>query len=115
TVHSQVRVNDDSLEFDFAPEIAPEFCRELEYGYASNYDPPGVESEAALFLHYAAGRIPIADGAGNAMRSFGADWVARGRMHPPEPQLRLNGAEAQRAGGDLVRIACGPPIPPGPR
>lgn len=113
-VHSEVRISEDQLEFEFSPEISSEFCREIEYEYSSNYDAPGVQSEAGLFLHYAAGRIPIQDAAGNPMRNFGADWVARGRLDPPESRLQLNGAAAHSAGADLVRIACGPPIPPGP-
>lgn len=112
-VASQARVRDDKLEIDFAPEISPWFCQQLEYNYS--YDAPGTKTDAALFLHYAAGSIPIRDEDGNSMISFGAQWVAIGREQPPQTRMQISGPAATKAGSGLIRIACGPPIPPGPR
>jgi hypothetical protein len=103
------RVDGERLTVEFAADLSADFCRQLYNGYDT------VAGEAGLFLHYAAGSIPIADAAGNPLAEFGADWVARGRVDPPEQQLALDGAAALRAGTGLVRMACGPPIPPGPR
>lgn len=108
---SQANFRANKLEIDFAPELAPWFCHQLEYQY---YVPPNTDE--GLFLHYAAGSIPIRDEAGNSMTSFGAEWVVLGRRDPPETRLQLDGPqEVAQAGRSLVRIACGPPIPPGPR
>jgi hypothetical protein len=112
-VASQARMRGTKLEIDFAPEISPWFCQQLEYNY--QYDQPGTDTEAGLFLHYAAGSIPIRDEAGNSMIDFGAEWVALGREQPPQTRMQLSGQAAVKAGSGLVRVACGPPIPPGPR
>jgi hypothetical protein len=110
---SQFQVRDNKLEIDFAPEVSPWFCRQLEYNY--QYDPPGTASEAGLFLHYAAGKIPIRDEAGNQLANIGAQWVSAGREQPPQHRMQITGQAATQAGRGLVRVACGPPIPPGPR
>jgi hypothetical protein len=102
----------DRLDIDFSPELAPWFCRQLEY---YQYDRPGMNTEAGLFLHYAAGSIPIRDEEGNPLANFGADWVMLGHEDPPQTRLQIDGQAAGRAGRGLVRVACGPPIPPGPR
>jgi hypothetical protein len=107
---TNARVDSDTLELGFAPALSPEQCRELEY--IEEYNPPGIESDEGLFLHYAAGSIPIRDASGNALANFGADWVVRGRE---QTRLEITGDAAKRAWSTLVRLACGPPIPPGPR
>lgn len=110
--HINAAVRGDRLEIDFTPELAPWFCRQLEY---YSYDRPGTNTEAGLFLHYAAGSIPIRDEAGNPLANFGADWVMLGQQDPPQTRLQIDGQAAARVGRDLVQVACGPPIPPGPR
>jgi hypothetical protein len=113
SVPSQARVRGDKIEIDFAPEISPWFCEQLERNYG--YDPPGTNTDAGLFLHYAAGSIPIRDEDGNLMINFGAEWVAIGREQPPQTRLQITGPAAAKAGSGLVRVACGPELPPGPR
>lgn len=110
---SQARVRGDKIEIDFAPELSLWFCQQLERDYG--YDAPGTHTEEGLFLHYAAGSIPIRDEDGNLMLNFGAEWVALGREQPGQTHLRLSGLAATKAGKDLVRVACGPELPPGPR
>lgn len=112
-VASQARVRGDRIEIDVAPEISPWFCEQLENNY--RYDAPGTNTEAGLFLHYAAGSIPIRDADGNLTISFGEQWVAIGREQPPQTRLQVSGPAASKAGNGLIRVACGPPIPPGPR
>lgn len=113
SVASQVRVRADRIEIDFAPEISPWFCQQLEYGY--QYDAPGTDTEAGLFLHYSAGSIPIRDEDGNLVTSFGEQWVELGRQQPAQTRQQISGPAAAKVGNGLIRIACGPPIPPGPR
>ncbi|PRQ08143.1 hypothetical protein [Enhygromyxa salina] len=107
------RVGTLELDLYFAPAVPQHYCRQLD-NY-SDYAPPGVRAETALFLHYAAGAIPIRDDAGTALQSFGTDWVAAGRGDSPETRRQIDEQQAPRAGQDLVRIECGPAIPPGPR
>lgn len=110
--HFQAREN--KLEIDFTPEVTSWFCRQLEYD-TYQYNAPGTASEAGLFLHYAAGKIPIRDEAGNQMANIGAQWVSLGHEQPPQTRMQITGQAAAQAGRGLVRVACGPPIPPGPR
>lgn len=112
-VHGSARLSETEIEIDFSPEFSPALCREQEY--ADHYDPPGIETDEGLFLHYAAGRIPLHDTAGNALADFGADWIIAGRRQPPETRMVVRGRAATQVGTSLVRVACGPPIPPGPR
>ncbi|KIG14451.1 hypothetical protein DB30_06794 [Enhygromyxa salina] len=104
-----------TLELDlyFAPAVPQHYCRQLDY--QNSYAPPGAHAETALFLHYAAGAIPILDTGGTALQNFGADWVVAGRGDAPESRREVPKSQAQRAGQGLVRIECGPAIPPGPR
>ncbi|MFO7564896.1 MAG: hypothetical protein R6X02_19785 [Enhygromyxa sp.] len=110
--HTNAQVREDRLEIDFTPELAPWFCRQLEY---YQYDAPPMNTDAGLFLHYASGSIPIRDEAGNPLANFGADWVMLGHHDPPQTRMQIDGQAASRAGRGLVRVACGPEIPPGPR
>lgn len=105
------------LDLEFEPEIAQYHCRMLEqaYDYHQGYGPPGVQSQVRLFLHYAAGSIPITDEAGTPLQNFGADWVIGGRADPPQTRLELTHAQIPQAGRSLAPIQCGPVIPPGPR
>lgn len=112
-VMSHARFGEDTIDIAFAPELSPARCRAVEY--AEHYDPPGVQSDEGLFLHYAAGQIPIRDNDGNALANFGAEWVLRGRQQPPETRLEVMDDAAKRVWTTSVRVACGPPIPPGPR
>ncbi|HLT36308.1 MAG TPA: hypothetical protein VK034_08480 [Enhygromyxa sp.] len=112
-VLSHVKAREDRLEIEFTPELPPWLCRQLDYSYG--YDTPGTDSDAGLFLHYAAGQIPIRDEAGNQMDSFGAEWVFLGRQDPPQARREIVGQAVAQAGRNLVSIACSPPIPPGPR
>jgi hypothetical protein len=107
------RVGQTQLDLYFAPPLMQYYCRQLENQY--NYAPPGVHADAGLFLHYSAGSVPIHDEADNPLANFGADWVERGRSDPPQSRLDLNDAAARAAGRDLIRVHCGPEIPPGPR
>jgi hypothetical protein len=104
-----------ALELDlyFAPAVPQHYCRQLDY--QNDYTPPGVHAETALFLHYAAGAIPILDEGGTALKSFGADWVVAGRGDAPESRRQVEEGQIQRVGQGLVRIECGPAIPAGPR
>ncbi|WP_146156004.1 hypothetical protein [Enhygromyxa salina] len=101
------------LDLQFTPGVDPYYCRWLESDYS--YGAPGVEAVHGLFLHYAAGAIPVRDVAGNQLRNFGADWVLEGRADPPQTRRDLDGARARLAGQGLIPIACGPELPPGPR
>lgn len=115
---SGVRVGGDKIEIEFTPEIPQWFCDQVHYGYGyynSTHGTPSTKTEAGLFLHYAAGSIPIRDEAGNQMSNFGQQWVELGRQQPPQAQLELSGAAAIKAGAGLIRISCAPELPPGPR
>lgn len=112
-IPSSANLRGDALEVEFAPELPVWFCRQLDYNY--QYDAPGTDTEAGLFLHYAAGSIPIRDQAGNQLANFGAEWVLLGRQDPPQTRLQLDGQAVAQAGRELIGVACGPPIPPGPR
>lgn len=101
------------LDLYFEPAVPQHYCRQFEY--QDNYAAPGVQSETVLFLHYAAGAIPVQDEAGVALQSFGADWVAAGRGDMPASRRQLEEAQVQQIGQALVRIECGPSIPEGPR
>jgi hypothetical protein len=103
----------DRIVIKLSYEGISDFCHELE-SYDDNMSRGG-RSGAALFLHYAAGSIRIRDVAGNALANFGADWVTVGRRDPPDSQLEVPITAERQLGADLVRIACGPEIPPGPR
>lgn len=107
------RAGELELDLYFEPAVPQHYCRQLEY--QNDYAPPGVQADTVLFLHYAAGAIPILDQGGTPLQSFGADWVAAGRGDAPENRRQIEEAQLQRVGQDLVRIDCGPAIPAGPR
>ena len=110
------QLSGDRADISFSPEIAAGFCDALAMSYGDSYrDASQGSAGSGLFLHYAAGQIPIRDADGNPLENFGADWVIGGRGAAPETTRRLAGEAASAAGEGLVRIACGPPIPPGPR
>jgi hypothetical protein len=113
---TRARGRTTELDIEFTPEFGQDVCRNLDYGYDRyGYTPPGVETDAGLFLHYAAGKIPIRDADGNPLANFGVAWVEAGRRQPPESRMHFSGAEAGRVGVEFVRVECGPPIPAGPR
>lgn len=101
------------LDLEFEPAVPQYNCRMVVDGY--DYSPPGVQAKHGLFLHYAAGSIPIADEGGTPLQNFGADWVIQGRADPPQTRLDLHGAEIPQAGRTLAPIHCGPELPSGPR
>lgn len=110
---TSVREGESKLDLYFTPAVPQVYCRQFEY--ANNYAPPGVHVDNGLFLHYAAGSVPVRDEAGNPLANFGADWVERGRSDPPQHRQELVGNQVQTAGQGLPRIQCGPQLPPGPR
>ena len=101
------------LDLEFEPAVPQYNCRMIAEAY--DYSPPGVQAKNGLFLHYAAGSIPIRDEAGTPLQNFGAEWVVRGRADPPQTRLDLSGGQIPQAGRGLVPIQCGPELPPGPR
>ncbi len=106
---SWARGGDDWLELELEPALDSVVCNPRAYGrYGSDF-------EQDLFLHYAAGKVPIADASGNALANFGADWVALGRTEPPTLRTELDPEAAPGAGQGLVPLPCGPEIPLGPR
>ena len=110
---SGMRAGTLELDLYFEPAVPQHYCRQL--GYQNDYAPPGVQADTALFLHYAAGAIPISDEAGTPLQSFGAEWVRSGRGDTPQTRHQVEEAKLQRVGQGLVRIECGPAIPAGPR
>lgn len=111
---SFVRWRHASAELDlyFTPEISPYACRQIgRYGYG----PPGAHYDNGLFLHYAAGAIPLRDEQGYPLSDFGAQWVLEGRADPPVDYRDIDVASLERAGEDLPEVACEPVLPPGPR
>lgn len=113
------RAHDDQLDLQFSTSVGLHYCRQFNYdhGYDHGHDyaAPGVRADSGLFLHYAAGSIPIRDEAGNALASFGEPWVRQGRSQPPQSRTELHGAAAQAVGKDLIEVECGPRLPEGPR
>ena len=112
---SFVRWRHASTEIDlyFTPEISPYACRQISrYG---GYGPPGASYDNGLFLHYAAGAIPLRDEQGYPLSDFGAQWVLEGRADSPVDYRDIDEASLERAGEGLLEVACEPLIPPGPR
>jgi hypothetical protein len=101
------------LDLSFAPEVGQHYCRQL--AYENLYRAPGVQADTSLFLHYAAGAIPVRDEGGAPLQNFGAEWVTAGRGDMPETRRQVEDGRIQQAGQGLVRIECGPAIPEGPR
>jgi len=104
------KIHGGELTLMFSPPLGPDACRMISY---SSYH--GSRYTSGLFLHYAAGAIPIRDESGYPLANFGADWVLEGRRGSPGDNRELSGAEVEQAGDGLIPIDCSPQLPPGPR
>ena len=102
------------LNLYFTPELNPYACRQISNTYG-HYNPPGVSYENGLFLHYAAGAIPLRDEQGYPLANFGADWVLRGRSEEGLNYRSLEPDEISSAGRNLIEVHCEAVLPPGPR
>lgn len=110
---TDARLSQTKLDLSFTPSVNLSYCR--QFNSSPDYSQPGIRSDTGLFLHYAAGAIPIHDQGGASLANFGADWVIAGRSDPPQTRRDVGQTKGATAGQNLIRVQCGAELPEGPR
>lgn len=112
---TSVRSDGDMVHLYLDPPFDMSYCWELAQMVAEAKAEPGVTAEGGIYLHYAAGDVPVTDTQGKALADVGADWViARTQGGDYSMEKEFEGPAARTALRGLIPINCGEKVPPGP-